>query len=166
MRLHRRPPAGPDSCHGDRVASKLHVLARYGEPEASHRALPRLSQEVLAEMVGTTRSRVNFFMNKFWKLGFIDYGCDSRPTSVEEPAAAEQQHHEDDDEQSGRVHFSLPYGSRVIRHPTVCGEHEPVSVQLRTPLRGPIPQQRDSGDHRHGSHHGRALSVGWHTMDP
>ena len=42
-------------------------------PEASHRALPKLSQEVLAEMVGTTRSRVNFFMNKFRKLGFIDY---------------------------------------------------------------------------------------------
>jgi CRP-like cAMP-binding protein len=35
--------------------------------------LPKLSQEVLAEMVGTTRSRVNFFMNKFRKLGFIDY---------------------------------------------------------------------------------------------
>jgi CRP/FNR family cyclic AMP-dependent transcriptional regulator len=49
------------------------LLARYGEPEASHRALPRVSQEVLAEMVGTTRSRVNFFMNKFRKLGFIDY---------------------------------------------------------------------------------------------
>jgi len=41
--------------------------------EASHRALPKLSQEVLAEMVGTTRSRVNFFMNKFRKLGFINY---------------------------------------------------------------------------------------------
>ena len=38
-----------------------------------HRALPKVSQELLAEMVGTTRSRVNFFMNKFRKLGFIDY---------------------------------------------------------------------------------------------
>src|SRR4029450_6265607 len=55
-----------------RLARTL-LLARYGEPEASHRALPKLSQEVLAEMVGTTRSRVNFFMNKFRKLGFIDY---------------------------------------------------------------------------------------------
>ena len=53
--------------------STLLLLARYGEPEASHRALPKLSQEVLAEMVGTTRSRVNFFMNKFRKLGFIEY---------------------------------------------------------------------------------------------
>ena len=56
-----------------RLARTLLLLARYGEPEASHRALPRISQETLAEMVGTTRSRVNFFMNKFRKLGFIEY---------------------------------------------------------------------------------------------
>lgn len=56
-----------------RLARTLMLLARYGEPEASHRALPPISQEVLAEMVGTTRSRVNFFMNKFRKLGFIEY---------------------------------------------------------------------------------------------
>jgi CRP/FNR family cyclic AMP-dependent transcriptional regulator len=56
-----------------RLARTLLLLARYGEPEVSHRALPKLSQEMLAEMVGTTRSRVNFFMNKFRKLGFIDY---------------------------------------------------------------------------------------------
>ena len=59
-----------------RLARTLLLLARYGEPEASHRALPRVSQEILAEMVGTTRSRVNFFMNKFRKLGFIDYNND------------------------------------------------------------------------------------------
>ena len=59
-----------------RLARTLLLLARFGEPEASHRALPKLSQEVLAEMVGTTRSRVNFFMNKFRKLGFIDYNGD------------------------------------------------------------------------------------------
>ncbi len=56
-----------------RLARTLLLLARYGEPEASHRALPRVSQETLAEMVGTTLSRVNFFMNKFRKLGFIEY---------------------------------------------------------------------------------------------
>ncbi len=56
-----------------RLARTLLLLARFGEPEASHRTLPKVSQEVLAEMVGTTRSRVNFFMNKFRKLGFIDY---------------------------------------------------------------------------------------------
>ena len=56
-----------------RLARTLLLLARYGEPAVSHRELPRVSQETLAEMVGTTRSRVNFFMNKFRKLGFIEY---------------------------------------------------------------------------------------------
>ena len=56
-----------------RLARTLLLLARYGEPEATHRILPKISQETLAEMVGTTRSRVNFLMNKFRKLGFIEY---------------------------------------------------------------------------------------------
>jgi CRP/FNR family transcriptional regulator, cyclic AMP receptor protein len=56
-----------------RLARTLLLLARYGEPEGAHRSLPKVSQETLAEMVGTTRSRVNFFMNKFRKLGFIEY---------------------------------------------------------------------------------------------
>ena len=56
-----------------RLARALLLLARYGKEDAPTRTLPKLSQEVLAEMVGTTRSRVNFFMNKFRKLGFIEY---------------------------------------------------------------------------------------------
>jgi CRP/FNR family cyclic AMP-dependent transcriptional regulator len=56
-----------------RLARTLLLLARYGIEDATPRVLPKLSQETLAEMVGTTRSRVNFFMNKFRKLGFIDY---------------------------------------------------------------------------------------------
>jgi CRP/FNR family cyclic AMP-dependent transcriptional regulator len=56
-----------------RLARTLLLLARYGEPDAAHTALPKISQELLAEMVGTTRSRINFFMNKFRKLGFIEY---------------------------------------------------------------------------------------------
>ena len=59
-----------------RLARTLLLLARYGEPESSHRVLPKVSHETLAEMVGTTRSRVNFFMNKFRRLGFIDYNGD------------------------------------------------------------------------------------------
>ncbi len=55
-----------------RLARTLLLLARYGS-EDTDRVLPKLSQETLAEMVGTTRSRVNFFMNKFRKLGFIEY---------------------------------------------------------------------------------------------
>jgi CRP-like cAMP-binding protein len=56
-----------------RLARTLLLLARYGEQDAAHHVIPRLSQEVLAEMVGTTRSRVNYFMNKFRRLGFIEY---------------------------------------------------------------------------------------------
>jgi CRP-like cAMP-binding protein len=56
-----------------RLARTLLLLARYGKEATPHRVLPKLSQEVLAEMIGTTRSRVNFFMNKFRKLGFIEY---------------------------------------------------------------------------------------------
>jgi CRP-like cAMP-binding protein len=56
-----------------RLARTLLLLARYGDDTVRPRVLPTLSQETLAEMVGTTRSRVNFFMNKFRKLGFIEY---------------------------------------------------------------------------------------------
>jgi CRP/FNR family transcriptional regulator, cyclic AMP receptor protein len=56
-----------------RLARTLLLLARYGAPGHSHKGLPKVSQEMLAEMIGTTRSRVNFFMNKFRKLGFIQY---------------------------------------------------------------------------------------------
>lgn len=56
-----------------RLARTLLLLARYGKQDKPIRTVPRLSQETLAEMVGTTRSRVNFFLNKFKKLGFIEY---------------------------------------------------------------------------------------------
>jgi CRP/FNR family cyclic AMP-dependent transcriptional regulator len=56
-----------------RLARTLLLLARYGNHEKPQFVLPKVSQETLAEMIGTTRSRVNFFMNKFKKLGFISY---------------------------------------------------------------------------------------------
>ncbi|MHB8526019.1 MAG: Crp/Fnr family transcriptional regulator [Candidatus Acidiferrales bacterium] len=56
-----------------RLARTLLLLARYGKQEQPQKMLPKVSQEMLAEMIGTTRSRVNFFMNKFRKLGFIQY---------------------------------------------------------------------------------------------
>jgi CRP/FNR family transcriptional regulator, cyclic AMP receptor protein len=55
-----------------RLARTLLLLARYGQVNPQ-RTLPKISQETLAEMIGATRSRVNFFMNKFKKLGFIEY---------------------------------------------------------------------------------------------
>jgi CRP-like cAMP-binding protein len=56
-----------------RLARTLLLLARYGNHDKPVRDVPPISQETLAEMIGTTRSRVNFFLNKFKKLGFIEY---------------------------------------------------------------------------------------------
>lgn len=56
-----------------RLARALLLLARYGKEDLTQRVLPRVSQETLAETIGTTRSRVNLFMNKFKKMGFIKY---------------------------------------------------------------------------------------------
>jgi CRP/FNR family cyclic AMP-dependent transcriptional regulator len=56
-----------------RLARTLLLLARYGKENQPDKVVPKVSQEVLAEMIGTTRSRVNLFMNKFKKLGFIKY---------------------------------------------------------------------------------------------
>jgi CRP-like cAMP-binding protein len=56
-----------------RLARTLLLLARYGKQDQPQRVLPKVSQETLAEMVGTSRTRVNLFMNKFRKLGFIKY---------------------------------------------------------------------------------------------
>jgi len=56
-----------------RLARTLLLLARYGKQRRPARVVPKVSQKTLAEMIGTTRSRVNFFLNKFKKLGFIEY---------------------------------------------------------------------------------------------
>ncbi len=56
-----------------RLARALLLLARYGKESQPQKMLPKVSQQMLAEMIGTTRTRVNFFMNRFRKLGFIHY---------------------------------------------------------------------------------------------
>jgi len=56
-----------------RLARILLLMAEYGQPGETESLIPKISQETLAEMIGTTRSRVSFFMNRFRKLGFIDY---------------------------------------------------------------------------------------------
>jgi CRP/FNR family cyclic AMP-dependent transcriptional regulator len=57
-----------------RLARTLLLLARFGKEGITETVIPKISQETLAEMVGTTRSRVSFFMNRFRTLGFVDYG--------------------------------------------------------------------------------------------
>jgi hypothetical protein len=56
-----------------RLARALLLLARFGKLDGPTRLLPKISQAKLADMIGTTRSRVNFFLNKFKRLGFVDY---------------------------------------------------------------------------------------------
>jgi len=56
-----------------RLARILLLMADFGQPGEPESVIPKISQETLAEMIGTTRSRVSFFMNRFRKLGFIDY---------------------------------------------------------------------------------------------
>jgi len=57
-----------------RLARILLLLAHFGKESAPETVIPKISQETLADMIGTTRSRVSFFMNRFRKLGFVDYG--------------------------------------------------------------------------------------------
>ncbi len=59
-----------------RLARALLLLSRYGKPVTPRQVVAKISQETLSEIVGTTRSRVNFFMKKFKRLGFIDYSSD------------------------------------------------------------------------------------------
>jgi len=59
-----------------RLARILLLMADLGQPSESESRIPKISQEMLAEMIGTTRSRVSFFMNRFRKLGFIEYNGD------------------------------------------------------------------------------------------
>jgi CRP/FNR family cyclic AMP-dependent transcriptional regulator len=56
-----------------RLARVLLLLAQFGMDKTTDTVIPKISQEVLAEMIGTTRTRVNFFMNRFKKMGFIPY---------------------------------------------------------------------------------------------
>jgi CRP/FNR family cyclic AMP-dependent transcriptional regulator len=64
-----------------RLARALLLFARYGIPDQPARVVPHISQATLADMVGTTRSRVNFFLNKFKKLGFIEYSV-TKPLKI------------------------------------------------------------------------------------
>ncbi len=66
-----------------RLARALLLLARYGKQNKPRQTVPKISQETLSEMVGTTRSRVNFFMNKFKKLGFIEYDGDDLDAGIQ-----------------------------------------------------------------------------------
>jgi CRP-like cAMP-binding protein len=76
-----------------RLARALLQLARYGEQDRPQKQIPEVSQEVLAEMIGATRPRVNVFMNKFRKLGFIEYGDRLRGLQINKSRLSVVLHH-------------------------------------------------------------------------
>ena len=65
-----------------RLARILLLLAQFGKESKPETMVPKISQETLAEMIGTTRSRVSFFMNRFRKLGFIEYNGEIRASQL------------------------------------------------------------------------------------
>ena len=93
-----------------RLARTLLLLARYGTGNLTQRVLPSISQETLADMVGTTRARVNFFMNKFKKLGFIDYNGDHRSGLMINPSLLTIVVHDE------RSQFAAPASTVTLRH--------------------------------------------------
>jgi CRP/FNR family cyclic AMP-dependent transcriptional regulator len=117
-----------------RLARTLLLLARYGKEDQPQGVLPKMSQETLAEMIGTTRSRVNFFMNKFRKLGFIKYnGGLQINTSLKRRAARVSHELSGRDEnvrrrvdqnacgrQKGEIHLSRTARRRSFYHRSDC----------------------------------------------
>ena len=96
-----------------RLARLLVLMAEFGQPAESERLIPKISQETLANMIGTTRSRVSFFMNRFRKLGFIEY--------------------------NGRIHVNKSLLHVVLQDQKF--EHNAVSAKLFEPAAGfPIKQ--------------------------
>jgi CRP/FNR family cyclic AMP-dependent transcriptional regulator len=94
-----------------RLARILLLMAEFGQPGKPHLLIPKISQETLADMIGTTRSRVSFFMNRFRKLGFIEY--------------------------NGRIHVNKSL-LNVVLHDQLSqqnAEKPPVVERTRTPLR-------------------------------
>jgi len=119
-----------------RLARVLLLMAQFGKEGVSEMSVPRLSQETLAEMVGTTRSRVSFFMNRFRKLGFINY--DLGDTLHVHSSLLNVVLHDDDD--SGTAASGIASGNEGREPPTKSGEPSDNERAKRPPLssvRGP-----------------------------
>jgi CRP/FNR family transcriptional regulator, cyclic AMP receptor protein len=98
-----------------RLARVLLLMAHFGKEGVSEMSVPRLSQETLAEMVGTTRSRVSFFMNRFRKLGFINY--DTGDTLHVRSALLNVVLHDDDAESSNLAASNFTTPARKLSEP-------------------------------------------------
>ena len=115
-----------------RLARVLLLMAQFGKKGVSQMSVPRLSQETLAEMVGTTRSRVSFFMNRFRKLGFIHYDLGDK-LHVQSSLLNVVLH--DDNEPDGAPEGSTPASrSKVLQPPVELGELPDNERARRPPL--------------------------------
>ncbi len=121
-----------------RLARVLLLMAHFGAEGVSEMSVPKLSQELLAEMVGTTRSRVNFFMNRFRKLGFINYDTGNTlqvNSSLLNVVLHDESATPDGAKPSGHAHFAL-------EPPVEPGEPPDNERAKRPPL--PSPDRRRS----------------------
>src|ERR1700683_483488 len=120
-----------------RLARVLLLMAQFGKEGVSEMLVPRLSQETLAEMVGTTRSRVNFFMNRFRRLGFINYDVGDYLRVNSSLLTVVLQ----DDEGTAPISGDNEVGARASKRacpPAVCGE----SLDKERAKRPPLPLLR------------------------
>jgi hypothetical protein len=100
-----------------RLARVLLLMAQFGKEGVSEMSVPRLSQETLAEMVGTTRSRVSFFMNRFRKLGFIKYDVGDN-MHVHSTLLNVVLRDDDGTNVNREINTSTEYGNKVLEPPS------------------------------------------------
>jgi CRP/FNR family cyclic AMP-dependent transcriptional regulator len=123
-----------------RLARVLLLMAQFGKEGVSEMSVPRLSQETLAEMVGTTRSRVSFFMNRFRKLGFINYDVGDS-WHVHSSLLNVVLHDDDEIEPAGSKNASA-HMSGGSEPPPEPGEPADKDRAKRPPLPGPAKRRK------------------------
>ena len=119
-----------------RLARVLLLMAQFGKEGVSEMSVPRLSQETLAEMVGTTRSRVSFFMNRFRKLGFIKYDVGDN-LHVHSSLLNVVLHDDDGAAESREANTSTERGNQGLEPPSEPGEPPDKDRARRPPLSSP-----------------------------
>ena len=128
-----------------RLARVLLLMANFGKEGRPEPVIAKISQETLAEMVGTTRSRVSMFMNKFRKLGFIEYNGDAGgPQLLAERGLARQS----PPQEQGRLNHETARGGSSLGSAILCGMRIPSEAKREhcwpldagpSPSRGPSP---------------------------
>ena len=121
-----------------RLARVLLLMAQFGKEGVSEMLVPRLSQETLAEMVGTTRSRVSFFMNRFRKLGFINYDVGDH-LRVKSTLLNVVLHDEDVGPSSGHHMSHAPASTNSMTEPPATPGDPPDDERAKRP---PLPAAR------------------------